>query len=160
MRKTITFDLSASSIDLAIRELENFKKDLIKRCNTLIETLTTLGVTIAKEYVVTLGAVYTGELLGSITGYFSLENRTGIIRAGAWYAIYVEYGTGIVGAGNPHPDPWAYDVNNHGEEGWLFTGRDGLIYRTRGQPAHPFMYNTEKSLEEICGRVASEVFGR
>ena len=84
MKKTITFDLSATSINRAIREIENFKKELIKRCNILIGTLTELGITISKEYIVSLGAVYTGDLLESITGYFDLESRTGFVKAGAW----------------------------------------------------------------------------
>lgn len=37
---------------------------------------------------------------------------------------YLEFGTGIVGQRNPHPEAskygWLYDINNHGDKGWTF----------------------------------------
>lgn len=37
---------------------------------------------------------------------------------------YLEFGTGIVGAKNPHDEAtkigWEYDMNDHGEKGWTF----------------------------------------
>lgn len=70
------------------------------------------------------------------------------------YAMYIEFGTGIVGAENPHPHPWIYDVNAHGEKGWFYptTENDpnpykhffnGVLYAwTKGQKSRPFMYQT------------------
>lgn len=57
------------------------------------------------------------------------------------YALYVEYGTGIVGQGSPHPVPWAYDINDHGEKGWTYF-KEGSWHHTRGMPARPYMYDT------------------
>ena len=43
---------------------------------------------------------------------------------------YLEFGTGIVGAKNPHDEAtkigWDYDMNDHGEKGWTF--RRGIRY--------------------------------
>lgn len=64
------------------------------------------------------------------------------ITVGSEYGIYVEYGTGIIGANKPHPHPWAYDVNNHGYAGWNYIGSDGKLHWTAGQPSKPFMYLT------------------
>lgn len=87
------------------------------------------------------------------------------IFMGSDYAVYVEYGTGIVGEMSPHPHPWEYDINGHGEEGWVFKSDDGNWYRTKGQMSHPFMYNTwlwasrsavniiNKNIRQECAKV-------
>lgn len=82
---------------------------------------------------------------------------------GAGYVVYLEYGTGIVGAtaGTAHPDTSAwdgfegYDINGHGTKGWWYPtdesdpnpikriGDDGILRAwTAGQIPKPFMYNT------------------
>lgn len=162
MGKTITFDLSPRDIDSAIRQLDKYRRDFQKKCDKLLERLAEKGAEVAKLRVVALGKVYTGELQESITGFFDSASRTGIIRAGAWYAVYVEYGTGVVGAGSPHPDPdgWIYDVGGHGDEGWTYYNpRSDRYQHTTGEPSAPFMYQTGKELEKLCQKIAEEVFG-
>lgn len=163
MSKKIIFGLSTKEINRAIRELEQYKKELNRKTSLLIEALTDRGVEIAKAQIRELGAVYTGELEESIMGYFNPTVQVGIIRAGAPYAIYVEFGTGVVGAGSPHPAPagWRYDVNNHGEAGWwYFNDRDQKWHWTKGIESRPFMYNTVQILERESVRIAKEVFRR
>lgn len=162
MRK-ISFGLSVKEINRAIREIEKYKAELNAKISMLIEALTDYGVEIAKVQVRSLGAWYTGELESSISGYFSPSTGVGIIKAGAPYAVYVEFGTGVVGASAPHPAPtgWAYDVNGHGESGWwYYNPNDGRVHWTKGMESRPFMYNTVRELEQICVSVAKEVFGR
>src|SRR5690554_4333025 len=158
----IAMGLNTTDINRAIRELEKYKKELKFKTNLLIETLTLQGVEIAKTQVRQLNAFYTGELEASIEGYFSPTWGVGIIKAGAWYATYVEFGTGIVGKQSPHPDPqgWQYDVNSHGEKGWwYFNDRDQKWHWTKGFQSRPFMYNTVKELERECRKIALGVFG-
>jgi hypothetical protein len=161
--RKITLDLSTRDINRAIRELQRYKKELNEKVSRLIETLTDYGVDVAKAQVRELGAWYTGELESSITGYFSPTVGVGIIKAGSPYAVYVEFGTGIVGQTSPHPDPkdWQYDINKHGEDGWIyFNERDDRWHWTKGFESRPFMYNTARELEKECVRIAKEVFAR
>ena len=161
-RKVIKFSLDEKSIDRAIKELQAYKKEFERKCNLLVKTLTENGVEIAKMKVKELGAIDTGELHNSIEGFFPSSN-VGIIRAGATYAVYVEFGTGVVGKGSPHPDPqgYQYDKNNHGDIGWLYYDERKGIYRwTKGFRSRPFMYNTAKELERKCIEIAKEVFGK
>jgi len=153
--------LNDKDISRIMREVEQYKIDFTNKVSRLIETLTDQGVEIAKFQIRTLGAVYTGALESSITGYFNPSVNVGIISAGAPYAIYVEFGTGIVGEASPHPAPggWVYDINEHGEEGWWYLSRYGRRQWTQGMKSRPFMYNTVRELEQICVRVAKEVFG-
>lgn len=74
---------------------------------------------------------------------------------------YVEYGVGIVGSQNKHPkvpNGWIYDINNHGNSGWIypvvtqmdyiykdkkFVSKDGNILAwTKGRKPKPFVYQT------------------
>ncbi len=162
MRK-ITLDLSTRDINRAIRDLKRYKRELNKKVSLLIKTLTDYGVDVAKAQIRELGAWYTGELESSITGYFSPTVGVGVIKAGSPYAVFVEFGTGIVGQTSPHPDPkdWQYDINKHGEDGWIyFNERDGRWHWTKGVESRPFMYNTARELEMECMRIAKEVFAR
>lgn len=163
MAKTvIRFTLDEKDINRAIREVEQFKKEFLEKCNRLVEALTDEGVKIAKIKVAELDAVYTGELMNSIEGYYSPTYNVGIIKAGAYYAAYVEFGTGVVGKQSPHPTPngWQYDVNAHGDEGWVYYDDESGKFRwTKGFKSRPFMYNTARQLEKDCMKIAKEVFG-
>ena len=160
----ITVGLTPKSIDAAIRKVERYKKELNPKVSLLIQSLTDAGVEIAKAQVRELGAWYTGELEESITGYFSPSLQAGIIKAGAPYAIYVEFGTGVVGEGQPHPEPpdgWKYDSNEHGESGWwYFNERDQKWHWTKGMESRPFMYNTFLELQRLAKGEAKVVFRR
>ena len=69
---------------------------------------------------------------------------------GQEYAMYVEFGTGVVGAEVPHPNTnfgdgtfsnWTYDSAGHGEYGWSYYKNNKWNW-TLGQQARPFMYLT------------------
>lgn len=164
MAKTvIRCTLDRKEIDRAIRELKQFKVEFLNKCNQLVEALTDEGVKVAKLEVQQLDAFYTGELWNSIEGYYSPTYNVGIIKAGAYYAAYVEFGTGVVGKGSPHPNPqgYQYDVNQHGDEGWVYyDDYTGKFRWTKGLESRPFMYNTARQLEKDCARIAKEVFNR
>ena len=164
MAKTvIKFSLDSKDIDRAIRELKQFKKEFLEKCNRLVEALTDYGVEVARIQVAQLDAVYTGELMNSIDSYYSPTYNVGIIKAGAYYAAYVEFGTGVVGSQSPHPNPdgWQYDVNQHGDAGWVYYDEESGKFRwTKGFKSRPFMYNTARDLEKNCKKIAVEVFGK
>lgn len=164
MAKTvIRFTLNEKDIDRAIREVKQFKKIFLEKCNRLVQALTDEGAEIARIKVAELDAVYTGELMNSIEGYYSPTSNVGIIKAGTYYAAYVEFGTGVVGSQSPHPNPqgWQYDVNAHGDEGWVYYDDESGKFRwTKGFKSRPFMYNTARQLEKECKKIAVEVFGR
>lgn len=164
MAKTvIKFSLDERDIDRAINEVKLFKKVFLEKCNRLIDALTAYGEEVAKVEVARLDAIFTGELWNSIGGYYSPTYNVGIIKAGAYYAAYVEFGTGVVGSQSPHPNPqtWQYDINAHGDEGWVYyDDYSGEFKWTKGFKSRPFMYNTARQLEKDCKKIAKEVFGK
>lgn len=167
MSKTISFSLSAFSVGQAVQELEDYIKQVEDSAGELVKRLTEEGVNVAIVRIAMLGAVDTGELSDSIDGYYSESTHTGFVFAGAPYAIFVEYGTGIVGSHAKHPGGegwdigWEHDVNGHGEAGWSYiSDRDGKLHWTKGQISRPFMYETQKHLEQICQDIFNEVFSK
>lgn len=159
--KSIDMDLSTQSINRAIKEVQAFRNELKAKCWELVQALTMEGAEIAKMQVVSMDAFDTGELEQSIQGMFFPGERCGFVIAGAPYAIYVEYGTGIIGKESPHPEAdgnYDYDVHQHGDGGWVYkSDKDGQFHWTAGYVSRPFMYNTLRWLEEAAPDRASEI---
>lgn len=164
MAKKISFSLSPSSIQAAIKEVKAYQSDLNRKCELLAQRLAEEGVILAKVKIMQFPAVYTGELLNSIQnepGAMISNGSRWIIYTGCDWAPFVEFGTGIVGSENPHPDTglasWKYDTNKHSEAGWHYY-KDGEWHWTKGMPSRPFMYETGRDLRKIVPKIAREVF--
>ena len=156
----ITIQLSEESINAAIKELDKYKKELSQKATILVQKLVEAGVEIAKQEVLTLGAFDSGELASSLDGMMYTDGAHGIIFTNCGHAAFVEFGTGVVGAGSPHPTmPWAYDVNQRGEKGWVYYDeKQGRFRWTKGMPSRPYMYNTARQIEEKVVEIARDVF--
>lgn len=164
MAKKISFGLSVREVQAAIKELKAYQDDLNRKCELLAQRLAEEGVIIAKVKIMQFPAVYTGELLNSIQSEPEAMISNGsqwIIYTGCEWAPFVEFGTGIIGSDNPHPDTglanWKYDVNEHGESGWHYY-KGGEWHWTKGMPSRPFMYETGRDLREIVPKIAKEIF--
>lgn len=86
---------------------------------------------------------------------------TGGIHTTEQKDTYKEFGTGIVGSANPHPDimsGWIYDVNEHGEKGWVYPKPEGGYGWTKGIPAEKRFYEAVKRMEEALPKVSKEEF--
>ena len=116
------------------------------------------GVEIAKMNVSDMNAYDSGELYNSIHG--KSNGNVGYVIADAAHAAFVCFGTGIMGANDPHPNiaiaGWRYDVNGHGELGWWYIGRDGKAHWTKGMPSRPYMYQTAQVLRQMVIPAAKE----
>ena len=163
--KTININLFQSGeLGKASKAVVEFEKELKDGLYGLCETLLDEGVLVAKMEIMEMPAVDTGELLDSIEhGVFDRKSGFGIIKATAYYAIFVEYGTGMIGAMNPHPEAgeagWDYDVNGRGEKGWIYYGWDFKKHWTRGMPSRPFMYNTMMTLKDLAEQEGTRIIG-
>lgn len=174
--KHIDIELTKSSLTRAIKEVNLFRDQLIQSMNALMEKLKDEGISVARIQIASMDAVDTGALEHSIEGYFDPQTRIGYVFSGSMYAIYVEYGTGPIGAQSPHPAPetanWAYASGDHikptkdGRMGWVYKkGSEGVFSEdgnefawTQGYPSRPFMFNTLQWLEEAAETIASTVW--
>ena len=160
--------MSPSSIDQLIKELRAYQTSLEDKTKLFCERLAKIGVETAKATVYGLDAVFTGELFQSIHSEQRSSGTTVIfsVVADSEHAIYVEMGTGMVGAESPYPGklPAVYAQGqtirqlSDGRYGWFYE-RDGQWYFTEGMPSRPFMYFSSLEMQERIVKIAKEVFG-
>lgn len=166
MSRKISFGLSPKEIKVAQKKIRDYQKEITQKCEELVHRLADEGVILAKVKITQYPAYGTGELLNSIMdepGAVLTNGSQWIIYTGCEHAAFVEFGTGITGLENPHPDTglgnWKYDTNSHGESGWMYN-KDGEWHWTKGLPSRPFMFETGRDLRNLVPGIAKEVFGR
>nr|DAL48190.1 MAG TPA_asm: tail component protein [Caudoviricetes sp.] len=177
MARKITMSLSTDSIQKAIDELNKYSDELTYKARLLAEKLAEQGVEIARVQISDLNAVFRGELLASINASYVGSMPSGgiwAVVAGSDHAIFVEFGTGIVGKGSPYPGKlpdgvsWEYASGktihqlSDGRYGWFYPvgdKKDKKWYFTEGMPSRPFMLMTANELKRKVKAVAKEVFG-
>ena len=170
MKKVIKVKLDPNSIEDAIKEIQAYKDELEKKVRLLLSKMTEQGVEIAKAKVVEYGILYDTNLSDSISGF--VVGNTGFIKVDDKNAVFFEFGTGPVGAANPHPSgngkygnkPWYTMANQKPMSsmyGWQpLIGTDGnVFYYTDGQESKPFMYDTAMELRKRFPDIVKEVFG-
>lgn len=174
-KKTYKTDLSVKGINGLIKELEGYKANFLhEKLQELTRKIAERGVEIAKANITTLDAIFTGELLGSISAKeesASAGKAVFCIVTDSEHAAFVEFGTGQLGQEGPYPYPlpdgveWNYNTGrtifeiSPGEYGWFYY-RDGQWYFTQGMPSRPFMYETSLELIQEIPKIAKTVFGK
>lgn len=146
---SFTININLDNMTKGIKDIKKIERAITRGVELGIDELCNRLKSKMIEYLVLYG-LGDSNLVNEI---LVLKTKNGVVlTAGADYAMFVEYGTGIVGATNPHPHPWAYDINGHGDNGWYYPTTDddpnpnkhvynGQLYAwTKGMPSRPFMY--------------------
>ncbi len=174
-KKTLHCDiLSQSSIKKLQRDLEKYRDSLKYKARILAETLADRGVEIARVQIADLDAIFTGELIQSIHSEYVTSQKGGaifVVVADSSHAVFVEFGTGVVGKESPYPYEfpegvsWQYASGKtirqlaDGRYGWFYQ-KNGQWYFTEGMPSRPFMYRTSMELMQIVEKEAKKIFGK
>lgn len=169
--KNIEIRLDPKSVEKAIKELQAYKKEVEQKARLLVQRLTYYGAEIARIKIVDMGAVYSGELLSGVDGYFSPLLNAGFVKVTSDHVAFVEFGTGVVGQQSPHTNgeylskaSWGYATGQKifttkdGKVGWIYPTDDGGFRFTEGMKSRPFMYQTALELQREFPRMAKEVF--
>lgn len=171
--KIVVNVFSQKSIEDAIKGLQSYQDYLTYKCQLLAEKLAQRGVEIARVQVAELDAIFTTELLSSIHSEYKGSVKGGgvwAVVADSSHAVFVEFGTGVIGKAQPYKGTlpegvtWEYASGKtirqlaDGRYGWFYKGKDGNWYFTEGMPSRPFMYNTANELRSIVISTAKEVF--
>lgn len=166
-------NLSVKSIHQLQEDLEKYKSSITYKCQLLAEKLSERGVEIARVRISDLDAIFTGELIESIHNEYKGSISGGAIFAvvaDSSHSVFVEFGTGQMGADHPYPYPlpdgisWDYNVgktirqSESGRYYWFYPGKDGMWHYTEGMPARPFMYETSMQLYEEVTKIAKDIF--
>lgn len=161
MTKVININLfDTDTIDAAIREIEAYRKRVLRKANEIAEKLADIGVV-----NVSLGyarAIYTGQKDVTVTVEQHGENTYAIVASGG-AVLFLEFGAGVTyGYGHPQNDQFGYGPgtypSNKGHwndpNGWYTPGGE----HTYGNPPSMTMYLTAKELKDRVQEVAQEVF--
>lgn len=170
VKKTLKVGLSISSIQNLQKELKRYQENLVNKAARLAKRLSEEGVDIAQVKIADLDAIFTGELIESVHGEFKDSTKSGAIFAivaDSSHAVYVEMGTGIVGARHPYPGklPAVYAQGKtirqiaDGRYGWFYKDDNENWWFTEGMPSRPFMYLTSLELQTKVVEIAKEIFG-
>ena len=163
-------------------KIDLLSKDSIKRVTELIDELSNFY---SSEETMRELTEYASDLVKSNVSeyakghtdqiYTEVIGNTGKVYTNSDVLIYNEYGTGIVGSNNPHPeaDSWVYDTNQHGESGWWYptTEEDTNPYKwvdgsgqlrawTKGLPANAGFYKSREELKTIIGNKLNTMIER
>lgn len=185
-KKTISMNcLSQSSIQNTIKQLRDYQNSLAYKCQMVAQKLAEKGVEIARVQIADLDAIFNQDLIKSIhSEYVGSVKGGGVwaVVAGTDHAMFVEFGTGIVGKQSPYPGKlpdgvtWNYasgktirqamqDISINGdtfvkagEYYWTYIGDDGKLHITKGMPSRPFMYYTSLQLMKLVEKTVKEVF--
>lgn len=179
MRQSIRLNLSRKSVRRAIEKIKGIEKDMPILAELISRRLAQEAVSAARQSLADGGKDYSSEFYSSIT--YQPSGTTGYkIMSTLGYAWYVEFGTGPVGAANPHPS----GKGKYKDEGWVtqadgkdmrslygwksFKHRDdgSTVYYTAGQPSKHFMYDgyihikQKEVVDRIVAECIEEVFGK
>lgn len=171
-KKKIRFRLTEKDIDKAIKELSQYKRELIRKTDSLREKIAEM---IALESRQGFAGAMVDDILqgGSRMAQVdvSLDNRENIsvVIANGQDAVWVEFGAGVHYNGapgtSPHPKgaELGFTIGGFGKgmgnrKTWGFY-RDGELQLTHGTPAAMPMYSAVETVCDKISDIAREVFG-
>lgn len=161
---------SASSVQSAIDKLDDYKNSLSTKTARLVKALTDYGYNACIRNVLSLDIYDSGKLLSSIRTEIKDNGFTGMIVVDCDYAVFVEFGTGIVGKSNSYIGKAmnevgysygggsSYIVTADGRIGWYYPTDDGEYRFTEGMPSRPFMYRTGLEISNAMTSIAKGIF--
>lgn len=173
-KKVIRISLSEKDIDRAIKELEQYKREIIRKTELL-------RTRIAERIANFTQSGFNGAVVDDLTGgsggarkadvRVSIDERenVSVIIAAGEDAVWVEFGAGVFHngstGGSPHPkgSELGFTIGGYGKgmgkrQTWGFY-EDGELRLTHGTPAVMPMYNALKTVCEEITSIAKEVFG-
>ncbi|WP_185160596.1 HK97-gp10 family putative phage morphogenesis protein [Mammaliicoccus sciuri] len=121
-----------------VAELENYLNDVEDWAKKGVAKTTYVINNTAKAKA----PVDDGNLKKSIKASFFDSGYTGVVNVGAFYGVYVEFGTGVYAKGQSRAKkiPWSYQ------------GADGKWYTTYGMKAQPYWYPSLDQGEKVFKR--------
>lgn len=165
----IEMDLSVKSVEKAIKQLEQYKKELIKKNNLFVERLAEAGVlVIDKNMRIGIGdserahstTIQVTSVGNTVEGKLILEGED---------ILFWEFGAGIhfnAGEGNPKAKEFGMGPGTYPGQTqaiipgyWFYYDEDGNKHFSRGTEATMPMYKASLEIIEKVNQIAREVFG-
>lgn len=149
-------ELSKKSLKEAKKFLNKYKEAYSKGIDNAVKYATEMMYNKVLEYCYANGI---SNHISQIKWEYDDNTKTGRVWTNDMVIIFNEMGTGIVGSNNPHPNPdgpfksWKYDVNEHGEKGWVYPKEDGTYGWTKGLPSRHMFYSAFQDIKDEIGNI-------
>lgn len=170
-KKIIKLSLAEDSITSAIKELTNYKNEIIRKSELLRDRI---AERISLESQRGFDGAIISDVINGSTKYAKVSvsvEKTGVMTlviAKGEDAVWVEFGAGVYYNGSvgssPHPKgtELGFTIGGYGygmgkKKTWGFY-EDGELLLTRGAPAKMPMYNALKSACDEISIIAQKVF--
>jgi hypothetical protein len=164
VRKTIIkVGLSEQDINRAIKDLNRYKQEFLKREKRLLEGLAEIGLKEASVRFTT--AMYDGTNDVSVR-LDTTKNGYAIVAEGKVVA-FIEFGAGVYhNTSEPYPNPRPTGIVGIGEYGkgmgkrraWGYKNENDELVITRGNPAAMPMWYASEEIKNAVLKVVKEVF--
>lgn len=171
-KRKITIELTESGIDKAIKELEEYKKD-IKRKTALLQDR--IAKRIEEEADKGFASAVVDDLVRGgyqkpdVTVNYTTKGDISVVVAQGEDAVWVEFGAGVYHNGNlgssPHPrgSELGMTIGGYGQgkgkqRSWGFKDEEGTLHVTRGTPAQMPLEKAVLSVLDELPQMAKEVF--
>ena len=171
-RKVISFGLSTSEINRAMKELADYKQEILQKTELLREKVAERLADEAKNGF--SGAVVDdltrgGQRLAQVDVSVGNRGSVTVVVASGEDAVWVEFGAGVYHNGSPGSSPHPHGAElgmtiggfgkgNGKKEVWGFY-EDGELKLTRGTPARMPMALAVTTVCNDIQSIAKEVFG-
>jgi hypothetical protein len=162
----ISCSLNPESLQSAATQLRDYAKTLNDKCDQLSEKLCEEGIEFAKSALAQHG-VTDGKTVGGIQAEKGDNGTCSLVSSGK-HVAYLEFGTGVVGAGtypttlpieweyDTRQSPWAHDSTD--PTLWYYYNEAGRLRRTRGNEAYAYMAQASEGMRQRVHGLAKEVF--
>ena len=162
-KRTLEIDLNEQDIEGAIRWLEAYKQDFLRKEKQLLDGLAEIGIKEASVRFTT--AMYDGTNDVSVR-LDTINNGYAIVAEGNAVA-FIEFGAGVYhNTSEPYPNPRPQGIVGIGEYGkgkgkrkaWGYKNENDEVVITRGNPAAMPMWYASEEIKNSIAKVVKEVF--
>ncbi len=159
----ISLCLSPSSIDNAIKQLEQYKNNIDRKLDELTNRLALIGAKVAQ--VRFTNAIYDGD--NDVHVSVEKTDKGYKIVASGQAVAFIEFGAGVYHNGKePYPNPRPEGIVGIGEYGkgmgkrqaWGYRDDSGVLHITKGNPAAMPLWYASEEMRKMIEKIAREVF--
>jgi len=168
--KKISIDLSVSSIEEAIREIEEYKNSLVYKTAKFVERLADIGIPVIDANMYTEGDSNPEHNVYVRMRSFGAYSEAVLVLQGK-DILFIEFGAGVHYNGavgmSPHPkgQDMEYTIGSYGQgkganDSWVYFSEDeGRFKTSHGTKASMPMYKAGVEIRRQVLQIAREVFG-
>lgn len=172
-KRRIKMSLSESSINDAIRRIQDYKNSLVnEKIETFVRMVAELGRAMIVQVVGQISSEENEDPNWTID--YDYKDHSATLYAKNKKILFIEFSAGItygmsnfqslpngtpygtgygMGTFNPQSDKWK------DPDGWWYQGEDGEFHHTYGNAAYTPMYTADVEMHNNLVRIAKHVFG-